>query len=79
MLTTFSDNSSMWVYFNVPEARYLTEAIQLYEQARDGQVKLLGATHPNTLMTLNNLAGAYTLAGRHSDAIPLYEQVAMPK
>lgn len=29
VLTTFSDNSVMWVYFNVPEARYLEYKAQL--------------------------------------------------
>lgn len=29
MLTTFSDNSLMWVYFNVPEARYLEYKAEL--------------------------------------------------
>lgn len=28
LLTTLSDNSSMWVYFNVPEAEYLTYKMQ---------------------------------------------------
>jgi membrane fusion protein (multidrug efflux system) len=29
VLTTFSDNSTMWVYFNVPEARYLEYKAEL--------------------------------------------------
>ena len=28
VLTTFSDNSTMWVYFNVPEARYLLYKVE---------------------------------------------------
>ena len=35
-LTTLSDNSVMWVYFNVPEARYL-EYMAGREQAREGR------------------------------------------
>lgn len=31
MLTTLSDNSTMWVYFNVPEARYLEYQAQLQD------------------------------------------------
>ena len=37
----------------------LNEAIALFEQVRDAQVKKLGADHPDTLTTLHNLAGAY--------------------
>ena len=29
VLTTFSDNSKMWVYFNVPEAQYLAYVTEL--------------------------------------------------
>lgn len=32
MLTTFSDNSTMWVYFNVPEARYLEYKVEFDKQ-----------------------------------------------
>jgi membrane fusion protein (multidrug efflux system) len=35
MLTTLSDNSVMWVYFNVPEARYL-EYIASHQQGGNG-------------------------------------------
>jgi membrane fusion protein (multidrug efflux system) len=36
ILTTFSDNSTMWVYFNVPEARYLEYKAEL--DNNDGNV-----------------------------------------
>jgi membrane fusion protein (multidrug efflux system) len=36
VLTTLSDNSLMWVYFNVPEARYL-EYMATPEEEREGQ------------------------------------------
>ena len=32
VLTTLSDNSTMWVYFNVPEARYLVYKVELDEK-----------------------------------------------
>lgn len=35
VLTTFSDNSLMWVYFNVPEARYLEYKADLERQKAD--------------------------------------------
>src|SRR5262249_49984705 len=37
--------------------------------------KKLGADHPITLATLDNLAGAYLLSGKTAEAIALYEQV----
>jgi membrane fusion protein (multidrug efflux system) len=45
LLTTLSDNSKMWVYFNVPEAEYLTYKEHL--KASDGpqQVRLLMANN----------------------------------
>jgi membrane fusion protein (multidrug efflux system) len=36
VLTTFSDNSVMWVYFNVPEKRYLEYKTELDEEAKEG-------------------------------------------
>ena len=35
---------------------------------------MLGADHPNTLRSRNNLAAAYQAAGRTAEAIPLYER-----
>ena len=35
---------------------------------------MLGADHPQTLVSRNNLAGAYEAAGDLGRAIPLYEQ-----
>jgi hypothetical protein len=35
---------------------------------------MLGADHPDTLLSRNNLAGAYQTAGDLGRAIPLYEQ-----
>jgi membrane fusion protein (multidrug efflux system) len=40
ILTTMSDNSLMWVYFNVPEARYL-EYMSNLKQNQDLQIELL--------------------------------------
>ncbi len=44
LLTSFSDNSKMWVYFNVPEAEYL-DYIQLVKSDSLMKVKLLMANH----------------------------------
>ncbi len=34
--------------------------------------KELGANHPNTAVSLNNLAGLYESTGRYTEAEPLY-------
>lgn len=39
-LTTLSDNSTMWVYFNVPEARYLEYKEKLEQHADDLKIEL---------------------------------------
>ena len=45
MLTTLSDNSLMWVYFNVPEKQYLEyKAAQKQHEAED-RIELLLANH----------------------------------
>jgi membrane fusion protein (multidrug efflux system) len=44
LLTTLSDNSKMWVYFNVPEAEYLDLAVQKKSNQLDS-VKLLMANN----------------------------------
>lgn len=41
ILTTLSDNSLMWVYFNVPEARYLEYMAELKEHKDDLQIELV--------------------------------------
>lgn len=44
LLTTLSDNSKMWVYFNVPEAEYLNFASRL-KKSENQKVKLRMANH----------------------------------
>jgi membrane fusion protein (multidrug efflux system) len=41
VLTTLSDNSVMWVYFNVPEARYLEYMADLNKNKDDLQIELM--------------------------------------
>jgi membrane fusion protein, multidrug efflux system len=41
MLTTLSDNSLMWVYFNVPEARYLEYMASLNHDKEDQGIELM--------------------------------------
>jgi tetratricopeptide (TPR) repeat protein len=53
----------------------LPEAIRLYEQVKEVREKKLGADHPDTLTTLNNLAAAYWSAKQLDKSIPLFEDV----
>jgi membrane fusion protein (multidrug efflux system) len=41
ILTTMSDNSVMWVYFNVPEARYLDYMAKLKQHKEDLKIELM--------------------------------------
>jgi tetratricopeptide (TPR) repeat protein len=52
------------------------EAVALAEQVRDGRVMTLGAYHPYTLYTMNNLGHAYLAAGNPEKALALFEQAA---
>ena len=45
ILTTLSDNSVMWVYFNVPEARYLEYMASLKHDNEDQKIELVLANH----------------------------------
>jgi len=50
-LTTLSDNSLMWVYFNVPEARYLEYMAALGQDNEDPKIELVlanGSKFPQT-------------------------------
>ena len=50
-------------------------AILIGERLVADQERLLGADHPDTLMSRNNLALAYSAAGRTGEATALHEQV----
>ena len=45
ILTTLSDNSVMWVYFNVPEAQYLEYMASLKHDNEDHKIELVLANH----------------------------------
>lgn len=45
ILTTLSDNSRMWVYFNVPESRYLAYMADMKEGKNIGKIELLLANN----------------------------------
>jgi hypothetical protein len=50
-------------------------AIAHLERARDLRQQELGPDHPDTLLTLNNLATAYHMTGKLAEAIDLYARV----
>jgi tetratricopeptide (TPR) repeat protein len=52
----------------------LDEAIRLYERTLADRERVLGAGHPDTLSSRNNLAYAYAAAGRLDEAIPEFER-----
>ena len=51
-----------------------TQAIEYGQDLLADSERVLGETHPDTLTSRNNLAGAYQAAGRLAEAIPLYER-----
>jgi membrane fusion protein (multidrug efflux system) len=57
LLTTLSDNSVMWVYFNVPEARYLEYKLSSDQEHKDQRIELVLANgskfpHASTGLTV---------------------------
>jgi hypothetical protein len=50
------------------------EAIPLFVRARATRAAILGAEHPDTLQSMNNLALGYHAAGKLDLALPLYEE-----
>ncbi len=52
------------------------EAIALAEQVRDVRVMTLGAYHPDTIHTLDNLGLAYQAAGQPEKALAMFQQAA---
>ena len=51
------------------------KAVEFLTRSSDTYRHALGADHPDTLTTLDDLAGAYLSAGKTAEAVALYEQV----
>ena len=51
------------------------KAEPLYAKVLEVKHRLLGPEHPETLTTMNQLAGTYKHRGQHEKAEALYEQV----
>ena len=52
----------------------LWQALPLYERALQGREQKLGAMHPETLRSVNNLAMVLKAMGKHEEALPLYQR-----
>src|SRR5262249_43427583 len=55
------------------------EAIALNERVRDAQIAHLGPDHPDTLLTINNLASGYWRTKRLDESVPLFEDLLKRK
>ncbi|MFQ6007921.1 MAG: tetratricopeptide repeat protein [Candidatus Zixiibacteriota bacterium] len=53
---------------------YYSEGIKVAQEALKVAEKTIGADHPNTATSLNNLALLYYATGRYAEADPLYER-----
>ena len=54
----------------------MAEAVPLLERALAAEEQLLGAGHPSTLASRNNLGSVYRATGRPAEAVVLFEQNA---
>ena len=57
----------------------LDEAKAMYERALAGKERTLGADHPDTLMTVNNLAIVLEQQGKLDEAKTMYERALAGK
>ncbi len=63
---------ALWCMNELGDSR--AQAVEYGKPLVADSERLLGADHPNTLTSRNNLASAYQAAGRVSEAIPLFER-----
>jgi tetratricopeptide (TPR) repeat protein len=55
-------------------ARLCVRSLPLYERSLAIKEAKLGLDHPDTAVTLNNLAGLHKVMGKHAEALSLYER-----
>jgi tetratricopeptide (TPR) repeat protein len=73
-----SDKDLIWPFIGA--ARFYDSqglyfaALPWYELCRETAEQRLGADHPATASSLNNLAALYNSIGKYSEALPLYER-----
>ena len=51
------------------------KALELYQEAYEKQRKILGENHPDTLVTLNNLAYTYSYIWNNEKALELFKEL----
>lgn len=78
MLTTLSDNSLMWVYFNVPEARYL-EYMENLNQPQDGLKIELRLANGNTFDQLGKIGAIEAEFNNQTGNIPFRADFPNPE
>jgi membrane fusion protein, multidrug efflux system len=77
VLTTLSDNSVMWVYFNVPEARYLDYMANLNKNKDDLQIELVLA-NGNTFEQTGKIGAIEADFNNQNGNIPFRADFANP-
>jgi len=65
--------------FALGEAGRLGEALQQFEALLPDQVRILGADHPRTLVTRNNIASLLAKSGRVEEALKQFEDLLRDK
>ena len=68
-------DASMWTAIYFDERGFYQEAASIYERVWDKRKDVLGAEHPDTLTSMNNLAEVYRHQGRWKEAEKLHMQV----
>jgi tetratricopeptide (TPR) repeat protein/tRNA A-37 threonylcarbamoyl transferase component Bud32 len=58
---------------------FAVEAAEVLQKAADSRKARLGADHPDTLSSMNDLAGALLIAGKFDHALPLFEEALVLK
>src|SRR5262249_47541392 len=57
-----------------PKINRLPDALSIYQRLLKLRTETLGPDHPDTLLTMNNLANMYTRTGHPDDAIPIMQE-----
>ena len=68
---SLTDHFARFIDMQVAQGRY-GEADSLFQRALAGRESVLGADHPDTLITLSEMAELYEAQGRYSEAEAFY-------
>jgi membrane fusion protein (multidrug efflux system) len=78
ILTTLSDNSLMWVYFNVPEAQYLAYMVSLDRDQQDQNIQLVLADG-NTFNYTGKIGAIEAKFNNETGTVPFRADFPNPK